>query len=112
MKLMRMMVLAGLLLAMGCETYYRGWRADFANASQYAVDVYRNGNLKFTLPPNADGDCRLDLDDDFAVLDHDTGQVLGSFHVDAWGGVYDVRVFAVIYDDHVDWSTDFGADDW
>jgi hypothetical protein len=107
------MALVGLaLLTLGCETYQRGWRADFANTSQYAVDVYRNGDVQFTLMPNADGDCRVELDDDFAVLDHETGQTLGSFHVDAWGGVYDVRVYAVIFDDHVDWSTDFDADDW
>ena len=100
------------LLVVGCETHYRGWRADFANTSQYAVDVYRNGDLQFTLAPNADDDCRVELDDDFTVLDYTTGQTLGSFHVDAWGGVYDVRVSAVIFDDHVDWSTDFEADDW
>ena len=113
MKTMR--ALAGLvvvLLSWGCESYHHGWQADFANTSQYAVDVYRNGELQFTLAPNADGDCRVELDDDFAVLDHATGQVLGSYHVDADGSVYDVRVTAIIFDDHVDWNTDIRADGW
>ncbi len=111
MKKILLVMLLG-LVGFGCETNYRGWRADFANTSPYAVEVYRNGDLQFILAPGSDDDCRVSLDDDFAVLDHDTGRVLGSFHVDAWGGVYDVRVYAVIHEDHVDWSTDFGADDW
>ncbi|MCX7006541.1 MAG: hypothetical protein NTY53_04710 [Kiritimatiellaeota bacterium] len=116
MKTIRVVILVVMLpilmMAAGCEGDHRGWRADFSNTSTTDVDVFRNGDLQFTLAPNAGGDCRVELDDDFAVRVHATGQVLGSYHVDGWGSVYDVRVTAMIFDDHVDWSTDFDGDDW
>ena len=109
---MLVMALTGLMLATGCETDHRGGRADFANTAQTEVDIFRNGHLQFSLPPDTDGDCRVELGDDFAVLDRYTGQVLGSCHVDADGYVSDVRVTAIIFDDHVEWSTDIDVDDW
>jgi len=93
-------------LLSGCEWDHRDREVDFANAAPTAMDVYRNGALQFTLPPGADGSCHLDRNDLFAVVDHATGQVRGTHTVEFSGEVSDIRVTAVIYSDHVDWSTD------
>lgn len=116
MKTIRRMIWAVVLplclLAVGCETHYRGGRADFSNTSEVSVDVYRNGELQFPLAPNADGDTHVELDDDFTVLVHATGRVLGSFHVEGWRNVYEVSLQAIIYNDHVDWRTDLDDNRW
>ena len=103
-------VLSVLLMLPGCEWRHRDWEADFANTSPTAVDVYRNGELQFTLTPGADGNAHVDRDDAFAVLDHASGQVRGTHTVDISGDVFDIRVTAIIFDDHVDWNTEVDAD--
>jgi len=104
------LALAAWVLLTGCEWGGRNNReADFANTSPTAVDVYRNGDLQFTLAPGADGTAHLDRTDTYAVLDHATGEVRGTHTVDVSGDVINIRVTAVIYADHVDWSTEVDA---
>ena len=100
------LVCPALLLLAGCELRHHEGEADFTNAARTSVDIFRNADLQFTLAQGADGNCRVDRDDTFTVRDHATGQVRGAHTVDISGDVLDVHITALIYEDHVDWSTD------
>jgi len=103
--------LPALALLAGCEWgHNKGWDADFSNLAKTAMDVYRNGDLQFTLQPGADGSCRVDGNDVFAVLDHPSQQTRGTYNVNISDNVGDFQLTAVIYDDHVDWSTNVQLD--
>lgn len=112
MQALRAVLLAVALLGLvpGCELRRHAGEADFANTTPAAMDVFRNGDLQFTLAPGADGNCRLDRDDTFAVREHASGALRGTHTVDISGDVVDISITAIIYADHVDWSTDVETD--
>ena len=112
MHALRAVLLAVALLGLvpGCELRRHAGEADFANTTPAAMDVYRNDDLQFTLAPGADGTCRLDRDDTFAVREHDSGALRGTHTVYIAGDVVDISMTAIIYPDHVDWSTAVDTD--
>lgn len=91
-------------LACGCERRGPEGIADFTNAAQTAMDIFRNGRLQFILEPGARWTCDADRNDHFIVQNHVTAAVLGTQTVSLTGDVVEIRLTASIYDDRVDWN--------
>ena len=107
MKTMRSAVLMMVLwlLATGCER--RGWAdgdADFSNTAGSAVDIFRNDRRECSLGPGTHWECRAEHDDSFAVRQHSTGTLLGTYRMDISGDIVESHLCAIICDDRVDWS--------
>lgn len=93
------------LLATGCEPHCGvDGDADFSNATGTAMDVFRNDRLACTLGPGTHWICGVRNDDSFAVRQHVTGALLGTYRMDNSGDIVESHLYAVIADDRVDWS--------